>query len=256
MPHKSTLFAAFILTLVPALPGSGRAAESGPSTYIEAAMESSVLRRRIEYSVVIPKGHDARDEPLPLLLFMHGGGGSRTYARAGQRVLDPKWETGEVPFLVLVTPSAAPAYLDYKDGGPQWETFLTGEFLDYIRKTYNASGDPKQTLLAGVSMGGLSSLRFAFRHPEKFGAVAASEPAIVPGLAWTDFDHRYRIFYSGPGFDRAFGNPVDEAFWIHNNPASIAVNNARRIRESGLEIYFEAGDLDELGLHVGAQFLH
>ncbi len=53
-----------------------------------------------------------------------------------------------------------------------------------------------------------------------------------------------------------WGEPVDEARWQADNPASIARANADAIRASGIEIYLEVGDEDELNLHDGAEFLH
>jgi hypothetical protein len=53
-----------------------------------------------------------------------------------------------------------------------------------------------------------------------------------------------------------FGRPLDASLWEANNPASIARDNADAIRGSGLRIYLEAGDEDELNLHDGSEFLH
>jgi len=53
-----------------------------------------------------------------------------------------------------------------------------------------------------------------------------------------------------------FGRPFDEAYWEANNPASICVANADKIRASGLEVYIDAGDLDSFNLHEATEFMH
>lgn len=98
--------------------------------------------------------------------------------------------------------------------------------------------DRAGTLIGGISMGGLGSLRIAFKHPELFAAVAAMEPAIYPALRWQDvapeFLHETKV---GTGW--TYGQPVDEEYWQANNPASIAAARAERVRASGLGIYLQ-----------------
>ena len=53
-----------------------------------------------------------------------------------------------------------------------------------------------------------------------------------------------------------FGKPLDEAYWEANNPANMAVANTARLRDSGLGIYFDAGDEDMFHLQEAAEFLH
>lgn len=57
-------------------------------------------------------------------------------------------------------------------------------------------------------------------------------------------------------FERAFGKPVDPDYWAVNNPASIVASPPDRLRDSGLQIYFEAGDEDQFWFYEGAEFLH
>lgn len=67
---------------------------------------------------------------------------------------------------------------------------------------------------------------------------------------------KHRFWRSDALFHAAYGNPVDPDFWAANNPASIAVSNRTAIRNSGLQIYLEAGDEDQFWLYEGAEFLH
>ena len=158
--------------------------------------------------------------------------------------------------MVVVTPTVKPTnYLDSLRGSPRWETFLVGPFLEHLRASYKVRTDRAGTLIGGISMGGLGSLRIAFKHPELFAAVAAIKPAIYPALRWKDLAPE-SLYETKVGIGWTYGEPVDEAYWQANNPASIAAARAGTLRFSGLEIYLEVGDEDELGLHEGAEFLH
>jgi S-formylglutathione hydrolase len=111
-------------------------------------------------------------------------------------------------------------------------------------------------LLFGISMGGLGALRLGFKHPDKFEALAALEPGIDPALKWKDVKPRNRFYRSDELFQEIFGKPFDEAYWEANNPASICVANADRIRSSGLGVYIDVGDLDAFNIHEGTEFIH
>ena len=54
----------------------------------------------------------------------------------------------------------------------------------------------------------------------------------------------------------AHGKPFNADYWERNNPASIAVANADKIRASGLGIYLDVGDEDSFNLHEATEFMH
>lgn len=101
----------------------------------------------------------------------------------------------------------------------------------------------------------VSSLRIAFKCPEKFGTVAAMEAAMEPGLTYDDVrpQHRWR---GKKVLDRIYGPPFDPEYWRMNNPSAIAVANSRQIRSLDPAIYIECGDEDGYGFHESAEFLH
>lgn len=218
---------------------------------------SSDLVPDVEYALIAPDGFREMKD-LPLVLNLHGGGGNRERLLDQAPMWQQLWESGAIPPAIVVMPSVTERgfYMNFHDGSERWEDFLTGPFLEYLRNTYPATGDAKRTFLTGASMGGMGSLRMAFRHPDLFGAVAALEPGIEPILRFEDMEPKHRFWRSDALLQQAYGNPVDTEFWANNNPASMAVKSADRIRDSGLQIYLEAGDMDQFWLHEGAEFLH
>ena len=71
-------------------------------------------------------------------------------------------------------------------GGPgsfyacAWEEWITDELPAWSNRVYGASLDPAQTMATGVSMGGFGALKIAFKNPDRFCAIAAMAPAIMP----------------------------------------------------------------------------
>ncbi len=223
----------------------------------ELQFDSQVMSQSIDCAVLLPDGYDASEAPLPLLLFLHGGGMNRDFLKQNQARIESLWKAKTLPPMVVVTPSCARGfYMDYKDGSKKWETFLIAEFLEHLREQYRVSQDRQGTLLFGVSMGGLGALRLSFKHPDQFAGVVALEPGIEPALRWSDVQARNRFFRSEELIESIFGQPVDDAFWQANNPASIANADPQRLREADLEIYLDAGDEDCLNLDEGTEFLH
>ena len=227
------------------------------SKIVDGSLKTDLVPRPVEYSVILPDEKDNENE-LPLVLNFHGGGGSRENLKRQKPLWDRLWDSNRIPPMVVAMPSVRRRcfYMDFKDGSEKWETFVLGPFLDHLRETYQATADPKRTFLTGASMGGMGSLRMAFRYPERFGAVAALEPGIEPILSWKEMRPKHRFWREDELFERAYGQPVDEEYWAENNPASMAIKLGDRIRESGLQIYLEAGDDDQFWLYEGTEFLH
>ena len=227
------------------------------SQLIEGKIETKLVPSPVEYNALLPDGYEAAKEPLPLLLFLHGGGGDRSFLTRLRSAIDEMWKSGTLPPMVLVTPSASRSfYMDYRDGSQKWESFMIGPFLDHLRQTYKVTRQRKGTLLFGISMGGLGGLRLAFKYPDKFEAVAVLEPGIDPALKWKEVKPRNRFYRSDELMQTIFGQPFDEAYWESNNPASIAVASAEKIRASGLGIYIDVGDQDSFNIHEGTEFIH
>ena len=250
MPRS--LFITFLLISVGAVGQSAQA-----SQLVESRLDTKLVPGPVEYNVLLPDGYDSEKGPLPLLLFLHGGGGDRTFLTRLRAAIDDMWNAGTLPKMVVVTPSAARSfYMDYKDGSQKWESFIVGPFLDHLRQTYKVTRERKGTLLFGISMGGLGGLRLGFKYPDKFEAVAALEPGIDPALKWKDVKPRNRFYRSDELMQTIFGKPFDEGYWEANNPASICVANSDRIRASGLGIYIDVGDVDAFNINEGTEFIH
>jgi S-formylglutathione hydrolase len=171
--------------------------------------------------------------------------------------IEAAWAAHELPPAVVVTPDAHRSlYMDYRDGSQKWETFIVSELIPDVRRKYRVSTDRRQTVVTGISMGGLGALRLGFDHPEIFGGLASLEAGIEPALSFDDVKMRNRFQRNDAFFASIFGNPVDKAFWKKANPANMAIDNRAAILSHDLQIYIEVGDRDMFHLDEGVEFLH
>jgi S-formylglutathione hydrolase len=223
---------------------------------ITARVETKNVPGPVDVAIYLPDGYDAtRPDAYPLIVQLHGGGGSSAHMARMAPMLEASIKEGLIPGVVSVMPSAGRSfYMDYRDGSQKWEAFIIEDLLPWVRANYNVIKGREGTLITGVSMGGMGSLRIAFKHPDKFLAVASMEPGIEPALAFSDVQLRDRFWRDDRLMEAIYGAPVDEAYWAANNPATIADTKSENL--IGLGIYLEAGDQDMFFLHQGTEFLH
>jgi S-formylglutathione hydrolase len=227
------------------------------SELVDGELATTLVPSPVKYSVLLPDGYGQASRAMPLILMLHGGGGTRDSLRRSRSMIEEAWKSGALPPVIFATPSAERSYyMDYKDGSQKWEQFLTGPFLAHLREKYKVWTDRKGTLLFGVSMGGLGALRLGFKYPQFFGALAALEPGIEPAIKWKDVQPQHRFWRSDALLETIFGKPFDAAYWEANNPASIVAARPERLRSADLAIYIECGDEDSFGLDEATEFLH
>lgn len=211
----------------------------------------------VEVRVLRPAGPAGDADDLPLLLLLHGGGDSAAFLDGLVPLLERLWAAGDLPPLVVATPSAGRSfYLDRADGSQRWETFLADELLPDLVASTGAGRGGDAVALCGVSMGGLGALRLAFRRPERFVAVAVLEPAIEEATTWPEVALRDVVYRDAGLIAELYGDPVDETHFHANHPRALAERNGHLIAAAGLDVYVEVGDEDVLNLQYGAEALH
>lgn len=230
---------------------------AGPGTRTTEWVETRLVPSPVEVRVLRPGGSAGEADDLPLLLLLHGGGDSASFLDGLIPLFDRLWAAGELPPVVVATPSAGRSfYLDRADGSQRWETFLADELLPHLVAATGAGRGGDVVALCGVSMGGLGSLRLAFRRPERFVAVAVLEPAIEEATTWPEVALRDVVYRDAGLIAELYGDPVDEAHFHANHPRALAERNGHRIAAAGLDVYVEVGDEDVLNLQYGAEALH
>ena len=221
-----------------------------------AAYKSTILKRNVRFCAALPPAYDS-DKSLrfPVVYYLHGLG-------ENERALMPLWaiigdlqQGGKIKPLVVITPDAGSTfYINSRGGRVRYEDFFIREFIPAMEKKYRIRASRAARALQGTSMGGYGALRFAFKYPQMFVAVAAEMPAL-----YEKFPRRLIPFFEMNRRSAAeatpFGNPFDEALWERNTPFTLARENGARLRKLNLKIYFDCGDRDDYGFDDGAREL-
>ena len=230
-------------------------AAHGSQIIRESLPTKMVSAGAVEYAILLPDSYSPDGERFPLLLLLHGAGGDREKIARIEPQVSEMWASNDLPRMVLVTPSVAAGsiYLDSYDGKERWESFLVDEFLPHLRARYRVSRERETTMVSGGSMGGIGSLRLGFKYPETFGAVAAMQPAVWPGVTWDEVPDRNKI-RPPERIANLFGDPFDNKRFLRENPASIVERDPSRLL--GSAIYIEVGEQDGFGFVEGADFMH
>jgi enterochelin esterase-like enzyme len=134
--------------------------------------KSAALKNGREIAVYLPPRYSPQAEPYPLLLlFDEDAYLSRVPTPT---ILDNLISEGRIPPMVaLLVGNASGARSRELPCNPEFDRALVTELLPWAHRQYNFTRDPRHTVVAGSSYGGLASACAGLWHPETFGNVLA-----------------------------------------------------------------------------------
>ena len=226
------------------------------------AVNSRILKHTVHYCVYLPASYVAgatkkTPEHYPVLYFLHGlGDNEKTlFNSGGWTLLDDLRQQHKLGDFLIVAPEGRRSfYINSADGSVRYSDFFLQEFIPLIEKKYRISKGRSNRAITGISMGGYGALRFAFSHPEMFSAVSAQSAALITESPQELDTAAASGAPLGRTLTNVFGNPIDVAHWINNNPFVLARKNAAALKK--LAIYFNCGQDDNYGFEKGAEALH
>jgi len=129
---------------------------------------SKLLRNERPIWIYTPHGYAADKKPYGLLVLSDGG----LYVNSAQvaTTLDNLIAAGVIPPLVAVMLDNPDRFRELACS-PAYADFLAQEIVPWARANYHATDRPEQTIIGGVSLGGLAAACVGFKHPEVFGNV-------------------------------------------------------------------------------------
>ena len=220
------------------------------------AVPSKILGHPVPYCVILPSDYDTdKTSNYPVLYFLHGLGGNEQMLlnSGGMNMIQDLRDQKRIGDFLIVAPDAGRSfYINSSDGKVRYEDFFIREFLPYIESHYRIRAERKSRGITGVSMGGYGALRFALRYPDLFVAVSAHSPALIEKLPNIKVS-RDQAEAVAAVLGKAFGSPVDAAFWERESPFTILKNEPR---PAGLQIYFDCGTDDDFGFNKGNEQFH
>jgi enterochelin esterase-like enzyme len=191
-------------------------------TYHSAAMNCDV-----GYSIYLPPDYAAASARYPVVYWLPGGGcneepDSPSIAQGLLGGIDAAIRTEKLPPLIflIVNGGRYTRYYDSLDRSIMMETTIIRELIPHVDATCRTVATRGGRAVQGGSMGGMGSLKFAFKYPELFSSAVAFCPAMLDADANME---------RNPTLIPALFNG-DKALFTKDSPAAMLVTNADNIR--------------------------
>jgi diacylglycerol O-acyltransferase / trehalose O-mycolyltransferase len=155
----------------------------------EWTLRTPALADPTRVRVLLPAGYRGdTTRRYPVLYLLHGADSDETsWTRFG----DAERLTARAPLIVVMPDGGEQGwYTDWYAGDrtvqPRWETYHVGELVPWVDATYRTVAAKRGRAIAGLSMGGYGALSYAARHPGTFVAAASFSGALEIGSedAW------------------------------------------------------------------------
>ena len=196
-----------------------------PEKLSYATMAVNNPNTTMDYGVYTPPGWTP-DESLPLVLFLHGGGGNHTSFEKfkANEYFDSQITAGKIPRVILLSPNGKNGFWEnWYDGTHNYRDWVLKDVMPKVQNDYNTLACPEHCHLAGISMGGFGVLRFAFFAKERFSSVSAISAPILneeenkqakKSILIRLLFPLGKIF--GPDFSENYANQKIEKVWIND----------------------------------------
>lgn len=178
------------------------------------SLESPAMGRPMDYAVYEPLDRE-RDERLPMVVFLHGGGdGVDCFDEAGVgQALDAALAAGRVPrSLIVVAEGELGFWENWVDGSRRYRDWVLRDLVPAISERYATLGCPDDCHVMGISMGGYGALRFALLDGDRFASVTAISAPIL--------DTEAMMSLANEGFIR-FVVPVERIWGPGDDPEEV-----------------------------------
>jgi len=134
-------------------------------------LKSEILKNERRTWVYTPPGYMRDGKPYGLIVMFDGP--MYTMQIPTPTILDNLLAKSKVPPMVAVildNPTPQSRETEFACYEPYAE-FIAKEVIPWVRSNYNVTTDPAQTIVSGVSFGGLAAAFIGLRHSEIFGNV-------------------------------------------------------------------------------------
>ncbi|MCC8103656.1 MAG: esterase family protein [Clostridiales bacterium] len=154
---------------------------------IQCNVISYVLNRTVDLTIVIPSttipesmkmtgvepSHKVT-EKYPVLYLLHGMGNNHAQWTGYTNV---ELYAEEHNIAVVMFSGENKFYRDVP-GGDRFYEFISKELPEFVTNYFPISGEPENTYIAGLSMGGYGALLHGLSQPERFAAIGAFSAAV------------------------------------------------------------------------------
>lgn len=162
---------------------------------------SPSLARDVHYRIIHPAGYAKNSaERFPVLYLLHGLYGDRTNWSELTKIAE---QARPHKFLIVMPDGANSWYVNsYASPHDHFEDFIFRDLIAEIDSRHRTIADRTGRAIAGLSMGGYGSLKFALKYPERFIFAGSMTGALSAPLNLADEAAEFR-----DDLLKAFGPP-------------------------------------------------
>lgn len=143
---------------------------------IRFTLASEAVGAELSTSVLVPKG--GGEGRRPLLVFLHGLGGSDLSFTANPALLDALAGLGPRAPVVAFPEGGTSFWYDRPSG--DWGTYVVREVIPEVARRTGA--DRRRVAVGGISMGGFGAYHLGMQYPDRFCGIGGHSPAL-----WLNF---------------------------------------------------------------------
>jgi enterochelin esterase-like enzyme len=177
--------------------------------------------RTMDFAVYTPPGWD-QVTPLPLVVFLHGGGDDQTVLEQHAVVVETfdEWiAAGRLDPFILVAPNGERGlWTNWHDGSHAYEDYVVDEIIPTMRERYPIAPGRENLHLMGISMGGAGTIYTFIHRRELFASATVLSAPLFDVDQTLEFVAGKR--FRGIPVERVFGNP-DRATVEASNPYAV-----------------------------------
>ena len=206
--------------------------------YRNETLKSTLMARDMLYRVILPTDAKA-GEKFSVIYLLHGLTGHFSNWTDKTKLVDYAARHR----FIIVTPEGDNGWYSDSVATPndKYESYIIRELIPEIEKKYPAIADRDHRVIAGLSMGGYGSIKFALKYPEMF-TLAGSFSGALGATSWGEKTAGALI---GKSIDAIFG-PEDSDIRKANDIFRLARELTPERRKALPFIYQSCGTEDFL----------
>jgi enterochelin esterase-like enzyme len=163
-----------LIAVLFALAGCGSSDSATDLRVAKLAIDSRAVGEELDVSVIEPAGESAKERPL--LVFLHGAGGSNESFVANPAVLTAITRLGEEA-PVVAFPEGEESWWHRRASG-DWARYVVREVIPAVSRRFDA--DPRRVAIGGISMGGFGAYQLGLAYRGRFCAVGGHSAGLWP----------------------------------------------------------------------------
>ncbi len=213
-------------------------------------LDSKLMQREMPYNLILPLNYDDKassQTKYPVIYLLHGLFGHYNNWAENTKL---KEYAAQHNFIIVMPEGNNGWYVDSKiEPNDKYESYIVKELIPEIDKKYRTIAGRNARAVAGLSMGGYGSLKFAVKYPEMFSLAGSFSGA----LGAADYTDKNTLAAISKSVMTAFGEAESET--RKNNDLFALYKNLSAENIKNLPfIYVDCGTEDFL-IQTNRQFL-